>query len=91
MFPPEYQNQVFIAEHGSWNRSKKAGKTGYRLVLVRLKGGDPVSYEPFLEGFVLNDEVLGRPVDILIAPDGAMLLSDDQRGVIYRISYGTDT
>jgi glucose/arabinose dehydrogenase len=91
MFPEDYHRQVFIAEHGSWNRSKSAGKTGYRVTLVRLNGNEPVSYEPFMEGF-LNDEqkVLGRPVDLLVAPDGALLVSDDQRGVIYKVTYGDD-
>lgn len=87
MFPPEYRNQIFIAEHGSWNRSKEAGKTGYRVTLVRLEDDKPVSYEPFMQGFLDGDDVLGRPVDVLVAPDGALLVSDDQRGVIYRISY----
>ncbi len=87
MFPAVYQNQVFIAEHGSWNRSEEAGKTGYRVTLVRLNGNQSVSYEPFLEGFLKDDEVLGRPVDLLVAPDGALLVSDDQRGAIYRIAY----
>ena len=83
-FPDEYRNQVLIAEHGSWNRSEKIG---YRVSLVRLKGGQPVSYEPFVEGWLDGDEVSGRPVDLLVAPDGAVLLSDDMNGVIYRISY----
>ncbi len=87
MFPPEYRGQVLIAEHGSWNRSKSAGKTGYRITLVRLKGNEAVAYEPFIEGWLAGDEVLGRPVDLLVAPDGSLLVSDDQRGVIYRISY----
>jgi len=87
MFPDEYRNQIFIAEHGSWNRSKEAGKTGYRITLVRLKDGEPIAYEPFMEGFLQGDEVLGRPVDVLVAPDGALLISDDKRGLIYRISY----
>jgi glucose/arabinose dehydrogenase len=87
MFPSAYRDQVLIAEHGSWNRSKEAGKTGYRISLVRLKGNEAVSYEPFIEGWLDGDEVLGRPVDLLIAPDGSLLVSDDKRGVIYRISY----
>jgi glucose/arabinose dehydrogenase len=87
MFPAEYRNQVFIAEHGSWNRSKAAGKTGYRLTLVRLDGNKAVRYEPFMEGFLDGERVLGRPVDLLVAPDGALLVSDDQRGVVYRIFY----
>ena len=88
MFPAEYSNQIFIAEHGSWNRSPEAGKTGYRITLVRLEDNNPVGYEPFMQGFLQGTDVLGRPVDILVAPDGALLISDDQRGLIYRISYG---
>lgn len=89
MFPAEYRNQVFIAEHGSWNRSEAAGKTGYRVTLVRLNGNHPVSYEPFMEGFLAADgkEIRGRPVDIVIASDGSLLVSDDMRGAIYRIHY----
>jgi len=87
MFPSEYRGQILIAEHGSWNRSKAAGKTGYRVTLVRLKGDKAVSYEPFIEGWLDGDKVLGRPVDLLVAPDGSLLVSDDKRGVIYRISY----
>lgn len=87
MFPEEYRNQVFIAEHGSWNRSKEAGKTGYRVSLVRLEGNRAVAYEPFMTGFLDGDKVLGRPVDILVAPDGSLLVSDDSAGAIYRISY----
>ncbi len=83
-FPNEYHNQVLIAEHGSWNRSKKIG---YRVSLVRLQDGRPVSYEPFVEGWLDGEKVSGRPVDLLIAHDGAVLLSDDMNGVIYRISY----
>jgi glucose/arabinose dehydrogenase len=91
MFPPEYRNQVFIAEHGSWNRSKGVPRTGYRVSLVRLKGNLAVSYETFAEGWVDGDKVLGRPVDLLVAPDGSLLVSDDERGAIYRISYQPGT
>jgi glucose/arabinose dehydrogenase len=84
MFPPEYQNQIFIAEHGSWNRSHKIG---YRVSLVRLKDGAPVSYEPFAEGWKQGESAWGRPVDVLVMPDGSLLVSDDQAGVIYRMSY----
>ena len=87
MFPRQYRGQVLIAEHGSRSRSKAAGKTGYRVTLVRLEGDKAVSYEPFIEGWLKGDEVLGQPVDLLVAPDGSLLVSDDQRGVIYRISY----
>lgn len=86
-FPEDYRGQIFIAEHGSWNRSAEAGKTGYRVTLVRLDGDKAISYEPFLEGFLDGDEVLGRPVDVLAAPDGSLLVSDDKRGAVYRIRY----
>jgi glucose/arabinose dehydrogenase len=86
-FPAEYRNQIFIAEHGSWNRTPAAGKTGYRVTIVRLKGDKVVAYEPFMEGFLDHDHVLGRPVDILVATDGSMLVSADTPGAIYRVSY----
>ena len=87
MFPPEYRNQVFIAEHGSWNRSKKIG---YRVSIVRLEGDRPVSYEPFAHGWLQNEQVSGRPVDLIVLDDGSMLVSDDYSGKIYRISYKDD-
>jgi glucose/arabinose dehydrogenase len=86
MFPPAYRNQVFIAEHGSWNRSQKIG---YRVVLVRLdEGGNATSYEPFAEGWLEGQSNWGRPADVLVMPDGALLVADDQASVIYRIAYG---
>jgi glucose/arabinose dehydrogenase len=84
MFPPEYRNQIFIAEHGSWNRSQKVG---YRITLVRLEGERARSYEVFAQGWLHDGAVWGRPVDVLVMPDGALLVSDDQAGAIYRISY----
>jgi glucose/arabinose dehydrogenase len=84
MFPEEYREQAFIAEHGSWNRSQK---TGYRVTLVRMERGKAIGYEVFAEGWLEDEEVSGRPVDLLVIGDGSMLLSDDQNGVIYRISY----
>lgn len=81
---PEYQNQVFIAEHGSWNRTQPIG---YRVMLVKTENGKPAQYEPFASGWLQeNGEVLGRPVDVEIAPDGALLVSDDKNGAIYRIA-----
>jgi len=88
MFPENYHGQIFIAEHGSWNRSKKVG---YRITLVRLERGQAVSYEPFALGWLQNESVSGRPVDLLIHTDGSMLVSDDHAGKIYRISYTTGT
>jgi glucose/arabinose dehydrogenase len=84
MFPESYQNQVFIAEHGSWNRSTPIG---YRITLVRLQGKRAVSYEVFAEGWLRGSRAWGRPVDILVMPDGALLVSDDRADAIYRISY----
>lgn len=84
MFPPEYRGQVFIAEHGSWNRSEKIG---YRITLVRLREGRGASYEVFADGWLDGDDVSGRPVDLLVLADGSMLVSDDQSGVLYRIRY----
>ncbi|HWP83219.1 MAG TPA: sorbosone dehydrogenase family protein [Bacteroidota bacterium] len=88
MFPEEYRNQIFIAEHGSWNRSTPIG---YRVTLVRVKGNNAVSYEVFAEDWLQGREAWGRPVDLLVMPDGAMLVSDDKAGVIYRISYEGST
>lgn len=85
MFPVEYRGQVFIAEHGSWNRIIPVG---YRITLVRLENGRPVSYAPFAKGWLRGGSGWGRPVDLLVMPDGALLVSDDKAGVIYRISYG---
>ncbi|MFP6891984.1 MAG: sorbosone dehydrogenase family protein [Nitrospinota bacterium] len=84
MFPPRYRGQIFIAEHGSWNRSIPIG---YRVRLVRLEKGRAVSYEDFAKGWLVGGRAWGRPVDIQLMPDGAILVSDDYAGVIYRISY----
>lgn len=84
MFPAQYRNQIFIAEHGSWNRSQKIG---YRVSLVRLQGDKAVSYEPFATGWLQGDNVWGRPADVLVLPDGSLLVADDYAGAIYRIFY----
>jgi glucose/arabinose dehydrogenase len=84
MFPQRYRGQIFIAEHGSWNRSEKIG---YRVTLVRVEGDRAVSYEPFAEGWLHGGRVSGRPVDVEVMPDGALLVSDDDAGAIYRIAW----
>ncbi|WP_457652641.1 PQQ-dependent sugar dehydrogenase [Rhodocaloribacter sp.] len=85
LFPEDYRNQIFIAQHGSWNRRQKIG---YRVMLVRLDADrKPVAYEPFATGWLEGNENWGRPVDLEQMPDGSMLLSDDQNGVVYRITY----
>lgn len=84
MFPAKYRGAMFIAKHGPWNRTKK-----YNGVFVAWsdgKGGAKV--EPFMTGFVENNNYLGRPVDFLVMKDGSLLVSDDHAGAIYRISYG---
>lgn len=84
-FPEDYRGQVFIAEHGSWNRDTPIG---YRVTLVRLDGDRASSYQTFASGWLQDDgEAWGRPVDLLQTPDGDFLLSDDHAGVIYRIRY----
>ena len=86
-FPAAYRNQVFIAEHGSWNRSRKIG---YRVSLVRLDAaGKALSYETFAEGWldVDSQNAWGRPADVLVSADGSLLVSDDTAGAIYRIRY----
>jgi glucose/arabinose dehydrogenase len=87
MFPEQYRNQLFIAEHGSWNRSKKIG---YCVSLVNVENNSKsTGYETFASGWLddATQKVWGRPVDVLILNDGSMLVSDDQANVIYRISY----
>lgn len=85
MFPKEYRNQLFIAFHGSGERSIK---NGYNVAVVKLdKKGNVTAYEPFVEGWLQRDKNWGRPVDVLVMPDGALLVSDDQAGAVYRVSY----
>lgn len=83
-FPPEYQKKVIIAEHGSWNRSTPIG---YRLMTVDVNGESAGAYTEFVTGWLEDDTAKGRPVDILELSDGSVLVSDDLRGAVYRISY----
>ncbi|MCB2379920.1 PQQ-dependent sugar dehydrogenase [Hymenobacter sp. BT635] len=85
-FPAQYRNQIFIPEHGSWNRSSKIG---YRISLVKLdaSGKQATSYETFADGWLQGKTSWGRPVCLLQLPDGSLLLSDDQNDAVYRISY----
>jgi glucose/arabinose dehydrogenase/cytochrome c553 len=83
-FPAQYRNQLFIAEHGSWNRTQKSG---YRVALITMVNNKVVSDTAFIEGFIYKEETIGRPVDINFLPDGSMLISDDSAGRIYRVSY----
>jgi glucose/arabinose dehydrogenase len=84
-FPAEYRNNIFIAEHGSWNRTKK---TGYNVTRVVLDDkGKVVKHEPFATGWLQGEAFWGRPADVQVAPDGALLVSDDVAGAIFRIAY----
>lgn len=85
MFPAQYKNAVFIAEHGSWNRTKKSG---YQVSVVTFnKAGKPVSKVPFMTGFIEGEDFWGRPADVQVMPDGALLVSDDTAGAVFRVSY----
>ncbi len=83
-FPAEYRNNIFIAEHGSWNR---ASKIGYRIKRVIVEGGKAVRQEVFAEGWLQGESAWGRPADIEVMADGSLLVADDHAGAIYRISY----
>jgi glucose/arabinose dehydrogenase len=86
MFPAAYKNTIFVARHGSWNKSQKLGGD---IVAVKLdKDGKVKSVEPFLTGFIENNNYLGRPVDVMQLKDGSLLVSDDWNGAVYRITYG---
>ena len=86
MFPKTYKNAIFIARHGSWNKSNKQGGD---VVVVKLnKDGSVLSKEPFLTGFIEDNKYVGRPVDVMVAKDGSLLVSDDWNGAVYRITYG---
>ncbi|MGA9334940.1 MAG: PQQ-dependent sugar dehydrogenase [Rudaea sp.] len=84
MFPAEYRGAILVAEHGSWNRSKKSG---YRVMAVRVDGDRVVAQTPFVTGFMQNEKAWGRPVDVQPLPDGSVLISDDMAGAVYRVTY----
>ncbi|MCG9696682.1 PQQ-dependent sugar dehydrogenase [Shewanella sp. Isolate11] len=82
-FPKAYQEQLFVAEHGSWNRSKKAG---YKVAVATIEDGEIIKYSPFITGFMQNEETFGRPVAFAELADGSLLISDDFAGAIYRVT-----
>ena len=88
MFPDEYRGDAFVALHGSWNRTQR---TGYKIIRIRFKNGKPVGgYDDFLTGWMLapdSRDVWGRPVGLLVLPDGSMLITDDGANKIWRVSY----
>jgi len=83
-FPADYKGAIIIAEHGSWNRTRKSG---YRVMSVHLNGHAVKSCRPLIEGFEQNERAWGRPVDVQPLPDGSLLVSDDLAGAIYRVTY----
>lgn len=85
-FPNRYQNGAFVAFHGSWNRKPA---TGYRVAFIRFEAGEPQAIEDFVSGFLINDgaATFGRPAGIAVAPDGALLFTDDTNGIVYRVQY----
>jgi glucose/arabinose dehydrogenase len=85
MFPSEYRNAIFIARHGSWNRTKKLG--GDIVVAKLSEDGAVKSIEPFITGFIENNNYVGRPADVEFVKDGSMLISDDFNGAVYRVTY----
>jgi glucose/arabinose dehydrogenase len=84
LFPNSYRNQIFVAEHGSWNRRSKVG---YQVILVTRTGTKPIKAIPFITGWLQNQQAWGRPVDVLVMQDGSLLISDDLAGAVYRINY----
>jgi glucose/arabinose dehydrogenase len=84
MFPEKYRGRIFVAEHGSWNRDDPIG---YRVMMARRDGDRIIDYRPFAEGWLQGGESWGRPVDMLVLPSGAMLVSDDKGDRIFRIRY----
>ena len=91
MFPEEYRGNIFLALHGSWNRSVP---TGYKIIRVKLNDkGEPQGTEDFITGWIKPGETkkgvwMGRPVGIVVGPEGAMYISDDSAGMVYRVTYG---
>jgi glucose/arabinose dehydrogenase len=86
MFPQRYHNGIFIARHGSWNRTQKVG--GDVIFAALNRDGSVKSWTPFMTGFLQNNSYIGRPVDVLVMKDGSLLVSDDFAGAVYRVSYG---
>jgi glucose/arabinose dehydrogenase len=88
MFPSEYKNAIFIARHGSWNKTNKIG--GDIIVAKLNRDGTVKSWEPFMTGFLKDNNYIGRPVDLQMMKDGSLLVSDDFAGAVYRITYGAN-
>ena len=85
-FPADYKNALFIAEHGSWNRSSKVG---YQVSVAKVDSAGNLNYQPFIQGWLVGQDPWGRPNDVLVTPDGSLLIADDAKGVIYRVTYSS--
>jgi glucose/arabinose dehydrogenase len=83
-FPADYQTDAIVALHGSWNRKQPSG---YALMRVKFKDNQPVAVEPFITGWLDEKDAWGRPVDVAVGTDGALYVSDDRTGYIYRVVY----
>ncbi|WP_261402429.1 hypothetical protein [Chenggangzhangella methanolivorans] len=83
-FPEKYRGAIFIARHGPWNRARKNADVAVAFLNDRR---EVITVEPFLTGFVQDDDYVGRPVDVHVMRDGSLLVSDDHNGAIYRVSY----
>lgn len=83
LFPEEYRGDLFVAFHGSWNRSVP---TGYKVVRIKIEDGKPAGIEDFATRWLEGENVRGRPVDVQVGPDGGLFVSDDGGGIIYRIT-----
>ncbi|MEM9620315.1 MAG: PQQ-dependent sugar dehydrogenase [Pseudomonadota bacterium] len=86
-FPETYRDALFVAEHGSWNRSSKVG---YQVSVIKQTDSGELSYQPFVSGWLQGEEDWGRPNDVLVTPTGALLIADDKQGIIYRVSYAPE-
>ena len=86
MFPSEYKNNLFIAYHGSWNRS---APTGYKVVRVKMDNGKPRGAEDFVQGWLSDNKKSGRPVDVLVGKKGELYITDDFGGKIYKVTVNT--
>ncbi len=84
LFPPQYRGDLFVAFHGSWNRSVP---TGYKVVRIKIKNGKPEGIEDFATGWLKGSRAWGRPVDVVVGPNGGLYVSDDMGGVVYRITW----